>query len=87
MIKLLFYILGTGYGILILAILLNILAGALDIITWYDFLLQIKEKGFTNTIKATNITSLMFLFIVYPLLLGLMAYFVVSRFIPTVKPQ
>ena len=52
-----------GYGILIAAILFNLVLSKLGISSWYDLLLGNKDKY----------TSLVILFIVYPILLGYVA--------------
>jgi hypothetical protein len=61
--KLLLY----GYFMLIAAILLNYLASILKLKGWYDFL--------KNT-KKTSIASYFWLFIAYPLLLGIVIFFI-----------
>jgi len=81
MIRIAGYILGTGLGILFLAIILNIVASFFDISTWYDFLTQLKNEGLGNAMRKTSLVSLIFLFIIYPFLLGLVAYFILARFI------
>ena len=52
-----------GYGILIVAILFNLLLSKLGLSSWYDLLLGNKDKY----------TSLVILFVVYPLILGYVA--------------
>lgn len=52
-----------GYGILIAAILFNLVLSKLGLSSWYDLLLGNKDKY----------TSLVILFIIYPLLLGYVA--------------
>lgn len=52
-----------GYGILIAAILFNLVLSKLGLSSWYDLLLGNKDKY----------TSLVILFIVYPILLGYVA--------------
>ncbi|MEK9774201.1 MAG: hypothetical protein VW298_01105, partial [Candidatus Woesearchaeota archaeon] len=52
-----------GYGILIAAILFNLVLSKLGISSWYDFLLGNKDKY----------TSYVVLFIVYTLILGYFA--------------
>ena len=56
-----------GIAILIGAILLNIFASFVGFLNWYDFL---KEPG------RANLSSYIWLFILYPLGLGFVAYFV-----------
>ena len=62
-------ILLSGAGILIGALLLNFLASALGLMSWYDF---VKEPS------RANFLSYLWLFLLYPLGLGLGAY-IVSR--------
>jgi len=60
------YIFLLGIGILLGAIILNLIASIIGLTTWYDFL---KNPG-----KA-NIISYVWLFVFYPLGLGVIAYF------------
>ncbi len=62
-------ILIIGYLILIIAIVLNVLAKKINIKTWYDFL---------EDPKNTNFISYLWLFILYPLLLGVSAYYLMT---------
>lgn len=55
----------AGLIILVGAVLANFLAGLLGVTSWYDFLKKPKSAGFLDYL---------WLFIVYPLLLGLLAY-------------
>jgi hypothetical protein len=61
----LFIIFIIGTIILIGAILLNLLAGLLGFTTWYEFIRQP---------SAASVVSLLWLFVVYPLALGFIAY-------------
>jgi hypothetical protein len=63
-------------GILILAtaIIINLLAYLLGLNTWYDVLTGFFGDGFKIFFEI-NILSLIFLFIIYPFLLGTVAYF------------
>jgi hypothetical protein len=63
----------TGILILSGAIIMNLMANLIGLVTWYDFLLNL------NSIKINNISindffSLIYLFLVYPFTLGLIAY-------------
>lgn len=49
-----------GYGILIVAILFNLILSKLGLSSWYDLLLGNRDKY----------TSIVILFVVYPLILG-----------------
>lgn len=55
----------SGAGILIGALLLNFLASALGLMSWYDFVKGSREAG---------LWSYLWLFLLYPLGLGLSAY-------------
>ena len=57
-----------GYGILIAAILFNLILSKLGLSSWYDLLLGNKDKY----------TSLVILFIIYPLILGYVAQKVIE---------
>ena len=52
-----------GYGILIVAILFNLVLSKLGLSSWYDLILGNKDKY----------TSIIILFVVYPLILGYVA--------------
>ncbi|MBA3679112.1 hypothetical protein H0W80_02890 [Candidatus Saccharibacteria bacterium] len=58
-----------GTGLLGGAIALNYIASALSLTTWYTFLQKSKD---------TSVFSYIWLFIVYPLCLGALAYYLVS---------
>ena len=59
----------AGYFVLIAAIVLNKTAAKLGISTWYDFIGNPSE---------TSLFSYLWLFIIYPLFLGLPAYAVLN---------
>lgn len=65
----LLYIFLLGLAILVGALILNTLAHRVGILTWYDF---VQDPG-----KA-SVVSYVWLFILYPLALGTIAYFVAS---------
>ncbi len=64
----------AGYTILVGAIVLNILATALGIVTWYGFLESATAHGFFGAMRQAGIISVVYLFALYPLLLGWMAW-------------
>lgn len=66
-----FKILLTGFIILAGAIILNMLANFLGITTWHEF---ISQSSIEKQSSQTGILSLIFLFIIYPFTLGLIAY-------------
>ena len=59
-----------GISILVVAIFANFLAAKLGLLTWYDFLKSISEKGF-QSVTSAGLVNLLWLFILYPLSLGL----------------
>ncbi len=63
----------TGYSVLVVAILLNIVAGFLGFPTWYVFFNQMVSEGFVNAFSDLNVLSFGFLFLFYPLIVGLTA--------------
>jgi len=74
-------ILITGFGILIGAILINYIATTLNLSTWYDFLTDIEKVGFLQSIKNQDIISIIFMLLIYPLLLGTIAYYIIRGLI------
>lgn len=72
-------IITTGFAILITAIILNVLANILKITTWYDLLNNITKHGI-SIIKQESILSIIFLIIIYPAILGFIAYTVLKLF-------
>jgi len=68
-----------GFAILIVAIIINFIASALGIMTWYTFILSIGENGFMITIKK-NALHLLFLIIIYPFILGATGYYLMKLF-------
>lgn len=63
----LIYIFLLGLAILVGALALNFLATKLGLVTWYDYV---------KKIQTPNSISYIWLFFIYPLLLGLIAYVV-----------
>lgn len=74
MIQTIISILGIGIGILVVAIFLNLLANYFGWSTWYDYLTSIQSNGWNETHKNTDWWSLLFMYVLYPFLLGLTAY-------------
>lgn len=66
----------TGWVILVFAIFLNYLAGRFGITTWYPFLDEVGKVGLAKAFLGSSLFSKLFLFIAYPVLLGLSAYLV-----------
>ena len=67
----------VGTGILVTAIIINFLADAMGIATWYSFLSDISENGLINTLDNQWL-HLIFLIIIYPLVLGTVAYYLLQ---------
>lgn len=65
-----------GYFILLGAILMNFLAKFFGLLTWYDLLTKINSQGVFPSLKEASIASLVFLFLIYPLILGSIAWLV-----------
>jgi hypothetical protein len=64
----------AGWAVLIAAILLNLIAGRLGIESWYPFVEQAGKDGFLKAFSKASFISKLFLFVIYPALLGLTAY-------------
>jgi len=56
------------------AIIANFAANTFNWLTWYDFINKWQAAGFKKTIKELPLEAMIFLFIVYPLILGLSVY-------------
>jgi hypothetical protein len=69
----------TGWLILIVAILINIVEIKFGIYTWYSFIQEGQKIGFLKAFIQTSLLSKIFLFLVYPFLLGLVGYFFLKR--------
>lgn len=69
----------AGWAILIVAIALNLLAQRLGITTWYPFIGDAGKIGFTAALSKLSFWSVLFLFFLYPTLLGLTAFFVLKK--------
>ncbi len=68
-------ILLSGMMILLVALLLNMTAAYFGINTWYHFVERAGEQGIIDALKNENIGHMVFLFLVYPFLLGATGYF------------
>lgn len=65
---------GTGLAILIGAILINMIATFLGIATWYSYIHTIRASGFLQATKQIGILSIIFLYVIYPTILGYIAH-------------
>ena len=70
----------TGWGVLIAALLINALEIKLGITNWYQFIDLISKYGFPKVFQKVSPLSLLFLFLIYPSLLGAAAYFILKLF-------
>ena len=67
----------VGLAILAGAILINSIANYFSISTWYSFASSINEAGFFQAFKNEGF-DLIWLFLIYPLLLGLIGYYMTN---------
>lgn len=75
--KLKIYVLGVW--VLMVAVLANIAASMFGVATWYDFIFQISKLGFVEAFLSLKFTSVLFLFFLYPALLGYCAHYLYKR--------
>jgi hypothetical protein len=68
----------AGLAVLVGAIIVNLLAGAVGLRTWYDVLKPIPEAGVMVVVRTLTAVEILFLFLLYPALLGLCAYLVLK---------
>lgn len=68
----------SGIIILIGVILINLVARVLKLNTWYDFINQIANQSLKQSFVSQGIINLIFLFLIYPLLLGFIVWFCVK---------
>jgi hypothetical protein len=66
----------AGLFVLVAAIGLNLLAGLLGLATWYSFLTSASQQGLPSALNGLKIWDYLFLFLLYPGLLGLSAFLV-----------
>jgi len=66
----------AGLAVLVGAIAMNALAGALGLATWYSFLTSAGELGALVAIRRLNVVDVLFLVVAYPALLGVCAWLV-----------
>ena len=64
----------SGIIVLIGAIIINIIAKYLKLASWYDFINLIGSQGLKQAFVSQGILGFIFLFIIYPLLLGLLVW-------------
>jgi hypothetical protein len=73
--NLIWKIFALGLAILIGAIIINAIATITGLTTWYAFINNIRQTGLLKAIVNEKIISLIFLFLIYPLLLGTIGYY------------
>lgn len=61
----------SGFFLLFFAIIMNAIIQKLKIMTWYDFLMQLKQKKWPSTFRVVDF---LWLFIGYPFFLGIIIY-------------
>ena len=66
----------AGLVILAGAVVVNIVAGAIGVKTWYEVLKPIPEEGIKAVVRTVAVWDVLFLFVLYPALLGLFGYLV-----------
>jgi hypothetical protein len=59
-----------GIVVLVVAIIANATAKSIGVSTWFDFLSDIGQVKFLVKLKSLSLSSILFLFVLYPLLLG-----------------
>lgn len=64
----------SGILVLIGALVFNILEHSLGISTWYTFSFAVAENGFGAALRQQSFLDILFLFFMYPLFLGFVAY-------------
>lgn len=64
----------VGVVILVGAIIINLIASALGLSTWFKFVADVQADGFAAFAKQ-GILSLLYLFVIYPAVLGALGYF------------
>jgi len=68
----------AGLAVLLIAVALNLLANAAGLATWYSFLSQVSQQGFSTAVQGLDVLEILFLVLLYPLGLGLAAYLTFS---------
>lgn len=71
--------LGYGWLILAVAILINGTVKSLGGATWYDYLGDVSRLGIKAATLSLHPAEIVFLYLLYPAIFGLLVYFAVSR--------
>ena len=75
----------TGASVLLTAIIVNIIATWMSLTTWYGFVEVVGEQGFLNGLEKADLASIVFLFLIYPFVLGIAGYYSSSYFKKLIK--
>ena len=75
----------VGASVLVAAVIANIIAAWIGVIAWYEFVEVIGEQGFLNAFGEAGLSSIVFLFLIYPLILGTAGYYSSSYFKKLIK--
>lgn len=67
-------ILVMGFSILMGALIINVTCAQFGISTWYTYIEAISATSYGEANRQTGWANLIFLYIIYPFLLGLCAY-------------
>lgn len=68
-----------GVALLIAAIAMNLVAKSFQLKTWYDYILYAKDAGIGPATSSLGVASAVFLFGVYPLVLGLVIELIIAK--------
>jgi len=68
-----------GWIILIAAVVVNLITESLGGATWYEYLSEVSRVGLRTATMVLHPLELLFLFILYPGVFGLVVYVAVSR--------
>lgn len=63
-----------GLGILIVSVFANYIAADFNLMTWFSFLQGMSTYGFINMLYRVSVFSFLWLFLIYPLVLGIASY-------------
>ncbi len=71
--------LGYGWLILMVAIIISLMVKFLGGATWYDYLGNISRLGIKAATLSLHPAEIVFLYLLYPGIFGLLVYYAVSR--------
>jgi hypothetical protein len=64
----------TGILILFIAVIANVIAGMLHVMSWYDAIVSLQQNGW-NAFKQWRWMDYLWLFVLYPVILGAAGYY------------